>query len=901
MTRLNKIFILLLFLAGLSFPQSKNIIALEYKEKGLPFGLVEKRVLQQPEVSLVLSGGGARGLAQVGMLRALSERNIPIDLIIGTSMGSIVGGLYSAGYEIKDLDSIARTTKWDDMLSFGDETNRRDLFVDQKITEDKAVFALRLDGMHFVIPTSISTGQKLSNYLNLLTLNAPIHINSSFDALRYKYRAVCTDLITGNIVVLNNGSLSQAMRASSSVSLFVSPVKLDSMLLVDGGLVANVPVQLAKDAGSDFIIAFNSTSPLNSEAELVYPWNVADQMVSIPMRILSQQQLKIADVVINPEIGNKKNSDFSNIDSLMQRGYNAALPYMDQIDKRIKGLFRSKLKEKEFYLKSVIFNENVESFARYYLYKYSRMDSVSSYEILNDLYTIFKSGDYDSLSVSYETVSDGTELRFNAVKNPTVKSFQVEGVTLLESEQVNSALFPLVNRPYNSGKLLQRLVLLLNMYRSRGYSLAELDTVGFDKKTGILKLRFTEGIISRILLEGNSKTNEEVIKREFPIEEGDYFRYGLVEQGLSNLRSTNLFSDINLTVKKVEGENIVLLKVLEKPSRLMRFGIRIDNENQTQFSVDIRDENVGGTGTEMGLILSGGIRNRSLIFEHKANRIFDTYITYKVRAYYEFNDIFSYTWDSTVSKNRFYRQIEGEYRQISQGISLAVGSQVGRFGNLIAEGRYQKDEIKNKKDFSHGTYKLNIAGLALGTTIDSQDKYPFPDKGVLMKAYYETAQKLFLGDVSYTKFYFDYKSYFTINSTHSIIPRVSLGFADRTLPLSQQFSLGGQNSFFGLRDNEFRGRQVLLTSLQYRYKLPFKIFFDTYFRLRYDLGSIWADREAIRFKDLRHGAGATISFDTPLGPADFSAGRSYLFRHDAHGNYVQRGPVLFYFTIGYYY
>ncbi|MGE5399493.1 MAG: patatin-like phospholipase family protein [Ignavibacteriales bacterium] len=894
--------LLLLMAYCVSTAQTKHNIALEYKENKLPFGLTEKVVAQQPAVAVVLSGGGARGLAQIGVLRALTERNIPINMIVGTSMGSIIGGLFSAGYTIHDLDSIVRTIPWNDFLTSAEESKRRELFVDQKITEDKALVAFRLEGLHLVIPTSINTGQRLSNYLNLLTLNAPIHVNSNFDELEYDFRAVCTDLVTGNLVVLNSGSLSQAMRASSSISLFISPVKQDSLLLVDGGLVANIPVQLAKDIGSDFIIAFNTTSPLNSVQELAYPWNIADQMVSIPMRLLTQQQLKIADVVISPGIGNKKNTDFTGIDSIIDKGYASTLPVLDKIEQKIKDLYKVKLKEKEFYVKNVVYDEEVNPLERSFLYKYSRKDSVSSYEILNDLYSLYKSGDYDSLSVNVTEKGGISHIDFIEKRLPDIQKINISGITLLDSSKVDSLLSSLKGSPYNARRVFSALLAVIKLYRNLGFSLAEVEHVDFDPKDGTLRVEFSEGIISRILIEGNSKTRDDIIKREFPLEEGDVFMFNKVEQGLANIRSTNLFNDITLSAAVVDHKNILYLKVSEKPSSLLRLGLRIDNENQTQLSMDIRDENIAGTGTELGLILAGGIRNRSYILEHRANRIFNTYLTYKIRAFYEFSDIYTYKEDAPSSDRYFSRSIESEYRQISQGFSLGLGMQVKRFGNLIIQGKYQGNEIKNKRDYKGDTYKVKLTSFEASSTIDSQDKYPFPNNGFLVKTSYETAQRLFFSDIGFSKFIFDYTSYFTTrNEVHSFIPRFVIGFADRTLPLSQQFSLGGQNSFFGLRDNEFRGRQIFLTSIQYRVKLPLRLFFDTYFKLRYDIGSVWQSREQIRFADLMHGSGASLSLDTPLGPADFSIGRSFIFNRNAPGSPASLGPVYFYFTIGYYY
>jgi outer membrane protein assembly factor BamA len=214
---------------------------------------------------------------------------------------------------------------------------------------------------------------------------------------------------------------------------------------------------------------------------------------------------------------------------------------------------------------------------------------------------------------------------------------------------------------------------------------------------------------------------------------------------------------------------------------------------------------------------------------------------------------------------------------------------------------YQFDQIKNKKGTINTGYKIKIVSLKISTTIDTQDKYPYPKRGFLFSGFYETAQTILGGDIGFTNLSFDYKNYFTLSSDHTISPRVSLGFGDKTLPLSQHYSLGGQYSFFGMREDEFRGRQLFLASFEYRYNLPIDLFFDTYFMLRYDLGSVWAEQESIRFKDLRHGIGASLSLDTPIGPAEFAVGRSFLFKKNLPGNPISWGEAIFYFSIGYYF
>jgi len=893
-----KIIFLLIFLCIFkSFAQDTYTLKPNYQVKSLPFGLEEKISGKKPIVALALSGGGARGLAQIGVLKALEEAGIRIDMIVGTSMGSIIGGLYATGYSVDQIDSIARNTDWDDLLSPEGETDRQELFVDQKVTEDKAILTLRLNGFSPIIPTSINTGHKLSNFLNILTLQAPVHTQNSFDDLKIKFRAVCTNLLTGNPVVIDNGSLSQAMRASSSVSFFLSPVLMDSMILVDGGLVANIPVKIALELGADIVIAVNTTSTLRSREELELPWIIADQVISIPMKLLNENQMSYADVVITPDIQERSATDFSDVDLLIKSGTSSTIPVVSEI-KSIIDSITNKKDSSDIFFTNIKNHDDAYSWEKLLLKKYSNKDSVSISEIEMDLDSLFQQGEFEDLKVKIVNNYGETEVRFIPEHNPLIKMIECWGISILDKSKVDAIIKSYIGKSYN-GKTAYSIVLeIINQYRLKGYSLATLQDLIYDVTAGRLTLEFDEGIISEISVEGNVITNKTVITREFPVKAGDYFHYQDISEGLTNLRATNLFEDLILTVKKEGNRNIVTLKVSERTSGLMRIGFRADNENKTQFNIDVRDENLFGTATEFGVLIYGGTRNRGYIVEHKSNRIFDTYLTYKINAYYQFQDIFTYTDDPTSSERSFSRINNGEYRQIYYGTSVSVGNQVEKFANLIFKGKYQFDEIKNSPINS---YKTKIVSLKISTTVDSQDRYPFPRNGVYFSGSYESASSFLGGNVGFTNIGFDYKNYLTINDVHTISPRIMMGFGDKTLPLSQQYSLGGQSSFFGMRDNEYRGKQIFVSSLEYTVQLPFNIFFDTYFRFRYDLGSIWPEQEQIKFKDLKHGIGAFFSFDTSIVPSDLSVGRSFLFIKNLQDNPISWGDVLFYFSIGYYY
>lgn len=895
-----RIFILSLFFIFNLSAQNKTTLKLELVEKTLPFGLVEKVHKHIPKIGLALSGGGARSISQLGVLRALEEKKIPIDIIVGTSMGSIVGGLYSAGYSINELDSVLQNTAWNDFFS-PKQSTRNDLFIDQKISEDRAIISLRIDGLNPIIPTSISSGQRAANNLNLLAINAPVLADDNYNNFIYKYRAVSTDLISGKKILLDKGPLGLAMRASSSVTLLLPPVKQDSLYLVDGGLVANIPVKETRDLGANLIIAVNASSPLYPEEELDLPWTIADQLVSIPMKILNDQQLEEADFIIQPKLGLRNNSDFSNLTEVIKIGYESAIPIAEDVLAEFDRQFKNNLSSNEKHFRNLSLNDKPSELEITLFNSINNKDIVSSGELLYHLYYIFNGGSWQELSLDIDQIGDKSSITIRESPNPLVNNINIESASDTSVVKLLGLTSILLNKPFNPKNTLHVALNILRMYKKAGFSLARIDNISFDDKSNTLSIKLSEGLISKIVIEGNSKTKERIVTREFPLNVGNLFKYELAEKGLTNLRSTNLFDQIDLTIVPIYGGNELRLNVKEKISNVIRLGMRIDNENLTQFSLDIRDENFNGTGTEIGAILSGGTRNRSFSLEQKANRVFDSYYTYKVRTFHEFNDVNVYRDDSLRSKNRFSRSKTGEYRQIYYGGSFGVGAQVEKFGNILVEARYQRDEIKNKYNYTGPTYMKDISSLRFSLSIDSQNEYPYPTVGFLVKSYYETAQTALGGDISYTKFFLDYKNIITYRSINTLSIRAVVGLGDKTIPLSQQFSFGGQNSFFGLRENEYRGRQILLTSLEYRYKLPVKLFFDTYIKARYDLGSIWEEREQIRFKDLRHGVGATISFNTPVGPADFSVGKSFYFVNKLFDNVVVWGPAFFYFTIGYYY
>ncbi|MFZ5586323.1 MAG: patatin-like phospholipase family protein [Thermodesulfobacteriota bacterium] len=282
---------------------------------------------RQPRVGLALSGGGARGLAHIGVLEVLGQAGVPVDLVAGTSMGSIIGGLYCAGYRPDQITEMVAKVDWKE--AFSSTPARQLLGFSEKDESQRYLLEVGLGSAGIELPTGLLSGYKLTALLTRLCL--PVAGVEDFDRLGIPYRAVATDLATGEAVVLGRGSLAQAMRASMSIPGVFPPFELDGRLLVDGGVVQNLPVQTVKDMGADLVIGVNVSTPLRKRGDLGDVLRVMDQTISIQMILATQSEARQADLVIAPYLEGYSNSDFDQSDQLRQRGREAALAALPRI------------------------------------------------------------------------------------------------------------------------------------------------------------------------------------------------------------------------------------------------------------------------------------------------------------------------------------------------------------------------------------------------------------------------------------------------------------------------------------------------------------------------------------------------------------------------------------------
>jgi len=289
--------------------------------------------VERPRIGLVLSGGGARGAAHVGVIRALEQLRIPVDAVAGTSMGAVVGGLHAAGLSGDEIAAVFRAIDWQDL--FRDRAPRRDLVYRRK-QDDRNLLARGAlgfrEGEGVVLPLGLVQGQKITQLLRDATL--PVADVQDFDRLPIPFRALATDLETGEPVVLDSGDLATVLRASMSAPGVLAPVEIGGRLLVDGGLVENLPVSLARAMGVDVLIAVDVSFPLADRAGLESALDVTNQMIGIMVRrgtLSSRAELGPRDVLIEPDLGRMTAVEFTRVPQVMAAGEGAATAVRDRL------------------------------------------------------------------------------------------------------------------------------------------------------------------------------------------------------------------------------------------------------------------------------------------------------------------------------------------------------------------------------------------------------------------------------------------------------------------------------------------------------------------------------------------------------------------------------------------
>jgi NTE family protein len=387
---------------------------------------VPAQTMAQPapcKVGLVLSGGGARAASHIGILKVLEQEKIPVDCIAATSFGALIGGFYSIGYSADDLESLFINQDWDSIFSDAPQRNLTRL-IDRRNARYQGQIAFK--GWNPELPTGLWVGQRLTEKIDSLTAKQMLQAQYDFDKLPIPFRAVATNLIDGKAYIFKQGSLTEAMRASMAVPLFFTPVEKDGMLLADGGLADNLPVDVARAMGADIIIAVDATSPLLTKDKIRTFINVIDQSISLQMDRNVQENKKLASIVLQPDLQNYTFNDYEKISGIVKQGEKEARKHLDEIKALVVGIPahpHPKLPEIPTPVIDSVSFKGLKQIRASQLKPGVRIrpgDKVNLSEIAADVDRIYATRLFESVTYSLEPVGENRDrLVFNVKEAPT--------------------------------------------------------------------------------------------------------------------------------------------------------------------------------------------------------------------------------------------------------------------------------------------------------------------------------------------------------------------------------------------------------------------------------------------------------------------------------------------------
>lgn len=837
--------------------------------------------LKKPKVALVLSGGGARGFAHIGVLKAFEENQIDLDLIVGTSIGSIVGGFFSAGFSADEIQKITKEIDWDNIIS--DATSRPHLFLSQKNIPRRHILQLRLDGIVPYIPQSIIQGQNVYQSIYRRLSQAEYQSYNDFDKLKIPFRTVATDIIRGKKVVIGNGDLAEAIFASVAFPLLFAPVEVNGMFLVDGGITDNLPVDVAEDLGSNIIVAVDATSPLRLIEEMRAPWEIADQVTTIMMENPTKESLQKADIAIKPRLEYHRAGDFSHIDSIIQIGYEAGLDAIDSLKMLIEKA-NTKLHGENSYLGRVTkinFEGDTPLFQNANTTNLLTQlgGNLFKYDLQFDIEQIYDSGFYQDVNARVLKKNSECEVTFYLNRLPRIKQIEINHHNILPDSAVRVDIHKFIGNTLNLPEFEKSLNNIKTKLIQKGYSLTEIKNIRFSPDSSKLEVDIDEGVIDEIQIKGDVKTRKSLILREFPIQEGEYYESSLAVQGLQNIYSTELFDRVRLNLKKQKDNNILIIKVKERKYLLMRLGGNVSLEREANGFAEFLHDNFLGSGIKFSVLGVMGDYMKQASASLYTTRLLNTYLTTNLSFYY------------LERQDRYFENYDrrGNYLTIRRGGKFMVGQQIGRLGLISLQLRLENIHIFSDYDLFPYSAHYRLRSFIVRSEVDKRDRLPFPERGIFNRWFWETGnQRILGGNTSFIRIFLGLEGYYQFLKWFNYHPFIFAGSADITLPFSEFFYFGGQKDFPGLYENEKFGRQFIKTGLELRYRINWNLPIEAYILSRYSTGAVWArPDERIEASDFFHSISASVALNSFVGPIE------------ATYSYLSGERSLFYFSLGF--
>lgn len=683
-------------------------------------------------LGLVLSGGGGRGIAHVGVLRALEEAGIPVHCIVGCSMGAVVGGLYASGYSPDEIDSLLSLGSWNEL--FVDRADRRAMYTGRREVSERHLVQLRFAGLQPSLSSGLSAGQLVSERLSDLLRRAPVQAFGDFDGLQPRFRAVATDLRTGHPVYLGSGDLAEAMRASMSVPILFQPVEMDGMLLVDGGVSDNIPVQAARNLGADWVLAVDVTSPLRRPERLKEPWEIADQVVGVMQADRNRESLLRADQSIRPVLGDLLLGELGDRDSLLSAGAAAlvaALPELHAGLENVNSRFRSA--EPLVWDRIHVAWGPVGDRQRWEGTAAALADSAAAELPASPLWRLLGQSpgrfsparlerldaelercvDCRSFAWRLEDRAEGRTLRVDFPPEAEVRRAWVAGLSVLRPGADSLLGAGGTGRSLDRTRLRTSADTLLKGLHRQGFTLCRIGEPRIAGDTAVVRL--DPGWLDEIRVEGLRRLRPAAVLREFRPRRGEVFRAEPAERSIRRLYASGLFWQVYLRLQREDGRNVAVIHAIEKDYPALRAGLRYSSVHEGEGFAQLLWENLGGRLLRGDLSLRVGAWRDEQRAAIETDRIWSTLLTARASATRR-REAFRLP-DPDPARRRVDRD--------ALGLEASFGQQIARLGTLyFGTGVDWEEENRGGAED-----RRQLGRLQLSSVVDSRDRLQLTTAG----------------------------------------------------------------------------------------------------------------------------------------------------------------------------
>lgn len=713
----------------------------------------------RPKIGLVLSGGGARGLAHIGTLKLIDSLQIPIDYIVGTSMGGIIGGLYASGYTGNEIEKYALSADWNEILH--DRPPRSETPFLEKKDDGKFQIEFGFEGFSLTLPGGFIGGQNIS--LRLANLTSAVGTIRDFDNLPIPFRCVAIDLLTGDVVVLKEGSLSKAMRATMSIPTIFSPVEWGDSLLIDGGVLNNFPADVLKEMGADIIIGVNVGSQLAPREDLKSLIDVLAQTMVLTDYPKQKENYKLCDVLIKPELDGFTTTDFDEdqVKEIIRRGNSAAASnknkFVELKNKYVYDPFLStvdgKTTSKKPLITTIILSGG-SSYTLEYLYQligHSPNDYLDLIELQDSVSAMKTSGLFSEVEYSIQLI--GAEIVKLHFKLTEKKQPIIHGFTIYGNENLH-----------------------------------------FDFILDILGLRA-----------------------------GDPFSKEKLDEQIRYMSGLGYFEEITYIIEPVRENYIrIILTVKERPLRKLRIGFRYDDRYKIVGIIGFQATNTPFLGMREELFIQfAGLFKAEYIAFYPSRTLNLPLYPYITASYKDVPvDIFDFDTGERVAEysDRSWK-IGGGFGHIIKNSGVIKVSYFHEYSNVDPNIAGLSAAYESWDDEHHV--------LHADLSIDRIDDLITPRYGYSIKANYDFSSKKLGSDLKYSHYQVDAKFHTTIYNKHTFSLSGYYTNAFYDYPIYKWPFKGGSDTFVGMKINQIEGYNYGYLRFDYRFEFQKDLFLKT--------------------------------------------------------------------------